>query len=546
MALEGLKSVSTAGRRMAGAFRAAGSDHAVTRNWGPAMRSGHSALRLDRERLSARLHDLVRNDGWAAAGVSRFLDNIVGAGFRLSSKPDWKALGITREQAAEVADQIEAQWRLYTRDSGYWCDVERMSNLAGLDGLAVRHLFADGDVFGFVGWRESPSGYRTCLQVVDPVRISNPQGVMDTAFLRDGVELDAWGAPVAYHVRRAHPGDLFTPGMEPYVWDRIPRETPDGRPVMLRMGERQWAGMTRSSSDLAPVLVKLKQLTEYDDSELQAAILNAKLAAVVQTNLDPDTIADDGAMASYIGSEADYYKNQPLNLDGVSLAFLHPGSTLTTVKAEHPHSNFEAFERNVLRNIASAAGMSYESLTADFSQANYSSIRAALVEFRKSWARKSALVAAAWKDPFFAAWLEDAIDLGRVCLPAGAPSFEAMPQAWAAARWIGPGTGWVDPLKEVQAARERLDAGLSTLEDEIAAQGGDYQETLAQRARELAEMSALGLDVALTAPQAPLATGDPDAVDPETGSAPEQPAARRAPRASIVPKIRRKVGRPAA
>lgn len=535
-------------RLAASGYRAAGGQHPVLRNWSPGMRSGHAALRFDRERLSSRIHDLVRNDGWASAATSRFLDNIVGAGFRLSAKPAYKALGITIEQAREVAAQIEAAWSIYVSEPGFWSDMERMGPMASNDGMAVRHLFADGEALGFVGWRPSPvTGYGTCLHVLDPVRLSNPNGVADTDRLRDGVELDAHGAAIAYHIRRSHPGDLMTLGQQPWKWDRFERETVWGRPQVLHLREKQWAGMTRSASDLAPVAVKMKQVNDYDDSELQAAALNAKLAAVITTPLDPDALSDMDDLAKYAQSEADYYNKVPLELDGVNLTFLHPGSQLTTVKAEHPHSNFEAFERNALRNIASAAGMSYEVMTADFSQANYSSIRASLVEFRKSWARKTAMVCAMWKMPFYMAWLEDAIDMGVVKLPAGAPSFHANPAAWAAAKWIGPGFGWVDPLKEADAASMRVANNFSTIEDEVANQGGDWQEVMEQRARERAKAIELGLDpdagqmetrtqsTVSQDPEEPKldpVTGEP--VDPEE----DQPAARR--RASLVPQIRRR------
>jgi capsid protein len=48
-------------------------------------------------------------------------------------------------------------------------------------------------------------------------------------------------------------------------------------------------------------------------------------------------------------------------------------------------------------------------------------------------------------------------------------------------------------VKEAQAAQIRMESGLSTLEDECAAQGLDWEEVLAQRAREEAKLKELGL-----------------------------------------------------
>jgi capsid protein len=50
---------------------------------------------------------------------------------------------------------------------------------------------------------------------------------------------------------------------------------------------------------------------------------------------------------------------------------------------------------------------------------------------------------------------------------------------------MGPGRGWIDPVAERQGAVMGMDAALSTLEDETAAQGLDYQEVLEQRSYEL-------------------------------------------------------------
>ena len=50
---------------------------------------------------------------------------------------------------------------------------------------------------------------------------------------------------------------------------------------------------------------------------------------------------------------------------------------------------------------------------------------------------------------------------------------------------MGPGRGWIDPVAEKQGAVIGMDAALSTLEDETAEQGLDYEEVLEQRRYEL-------------------------------------------------------------
>jgi len=490
-------------KQQSAAYRGAGGQHPSLKNWWPGRHSGHSALKFSREGLSDRVHDLARNDGWGSAAVSRYVDTLVGSGWRLSAKPNLVSLGLDFEQAAEISEKIEALWLDYTNDTGFWCDVERATNMAGLLGMATRHQFADGEAIGWLGWREgSPSGFSTCLQVIDPMRLSNPNNAMDSNILKDGVEVDDWGAPIRYHIRKSHPGDSFA-GSNQFTWDSFERETEWGRPIIVHLREKKWAGMSRATSCLAPIVTKLKQLTQYDDYELQAAALNSMLAAFVTTPMDRDVLDDVGdGVSAYSQSEIEYYGKQPLQMDGVQLGFLHPGSQINTVKAEHPSANFESFERNGLRNIASAAGITYEALTADYSQANYSSIRASMVEFRKGFAARAAMIGSQWQGQIYRAWLEEVFDKRLIKIPAGVPSYEAANVAWSHAKWVGPGAGWVDPKKEAEAAGLRLSFNVATLEDEVANQGGDWRNVIDQKAVERKYMKSRGIDPDAGKPEA--------------------------------------------
>ncbi len=84
-------------------------------------------------------------------------------------------------------------------------------------------------------------------------------------------------------------------------------------------------------------------------------------------------------------------------------------------------------------------------------------------------------------------WLEEAVNKGLV----DAPDFYENRYAYTRCKWIGPGRGWVDPVKEAQACQIRMEIGLSTLEAECAGQGLDWEEVLEQRAREKERMKEL-------------------------------------------------------
>ena len=93
----------------------------------------------------------------------------------------------------------------------------------------------------------------------------------------------------------------------------------------------------------------------------------------------------------------------------------------------------------------------------------------------------------------YGAFLEEAFDNDQLPLPAGAPDFMDARGAYSTCTWMGPPRGWIDPVKEAQGAVLRMDAGLSTLQQECAEQGQDWEEVIAQRRIEVARFHEAGL-----------------------------------------------------
>lgn len=465
--------------------------------WNPAPQV---AVTADRTILAARVHDLARNDGWASGGVSTIVDSVIGSGWRLSAKPNARAIGIDPEAAAALADEIEAHWKVWANDIDFSCDAGGRLNFGGLLALAFRHRCWDGEALAALDWIERPGAYATAVQIIHPDRLSNPNNAPDTYYLRAGVELDERGAPVAYHFRGAHPGEAYFANLKVWTWDRVERRTPWGRARIVHAFEPQAAGQFRGVSPLAPILKKIRMLGRYDEAELQAAILNAVLAAFITSPNDPEQIAaamggdeSGDAISNYNQTRLDWHRDAPISLPGVKVNFLASGEDVKLTNPNHPNSVFESFERTVLRNIATAIGVSYEQISKDWSQVNYSSARAGLLEIWRGFNARKDNFAAAFAQPIYAAVLEEMIDRGDVKLPKGAPSFYEARTAWCEAKWIGPGRGWVDPQKEALAALARIEGGLSTLEDELAEQGKDWVENLQQQARENAMRESLGI-----------------------------------------------------
>ena len=458
----------------------------------------------NRDLAVARIRDMVRNDGWASGTVTKTVDAAIGADFRLSARPDYRALarwygpGFDAVWAKEFADAAEAGFRLWAceDDPARWCDAERKDSFTEKSRLGFRHYLVEGEVVGPVGWHPERIGYGgarygTTMHLVDPDRLSNPNLAMDTTSLRGGVELDDEGlVPVAYHLRGAHIGEWWA-AAKSVTWTRVPRETSWGRPGFVHFYDRDRAGDHRPVGGIfTPVLARMRMLAQYDRLEVQAAIINAIFGAFIESPFDADDVQksledDAGQISAYQQLRSDFHADNRLSVGSVRLAKLFPGEQIKTVSSSRPAGAFDMFEAAMLRNLAVATGSSFETVSANFRGSTYSSARQALLEAWRTLYRRRRSFGRGWATPHYVALLEEMIEYGDVPLPRGAPDF-AEARAWyARCSWMGPGRGWVDPTKEPEGSRMKIASGLSTLEREAAENdGSDWEENLDQLALE--------------------------------------------------------------
>lgn len=501
-------------------------------SWFPQVRSPDSEINIYRDRMVSRSRDLVRNDGWASGGVTRILDNTVGAHLRLSSSPDHRALrrmskGFDATWADEFRKAVEALWREYSQDIDRYNDVTRQLTTSQQLRLALRHKLIDGEDLLVAHWMPDRVGrgaakYATAWLVVDPDRLSNPYQMVDTKYLRGGVEIDDDGVPLAYHIRKAHQNDWYN-SLESMEWERVEREEEDGWRRVIHDFERDRAGQNRGIGVFTPVLSHAKMLARYYGVELQAATVATIFGTYVTSPYDPAMIqeameSDSSELGFYQDLRADWSKERPAVLNGVRVPTLAPGEKIEQVQASHPHDGFSDFAHEMLRSIAAALGVSAEQITQDWSKTNYSSARAALLESWKTLTRRNTEFKVGTATPVFANWLQEVMERGDLddVLPDNAPDYIEAKTAYSQCDWLGVARGWVDPVKEKQGAILGLDGGLSTLKRECAEQGLDYEEVIEQRRIEVKQFK----DADLPPPKW-FGDGATDASDPQEDPKPQ-------------------------
>ena len=182
------------------------------------------------------------------------------------------------------------------------------------------------------------------------------------------------------------------------------------------------------------------------------------------------------------------------DLDGAAIASLEPGTMQVLLPGEDVKfsspadvgGGYEAFQYRTLLAVSASLGLPYHLVTGDVRQANYSSLRAELVEFRRRVQQlQHGVIAHQLCRPVWARWLETAQLAGRLDL--------SDPAAARMVQWIPPRWDWVDPLKDIQAQVLAMEAGITSRRKVVEATGYDVEEVDRENATDTARAEGLGL-----------------------------------------------------
>jgi capsid protein len=182
----------------------------------------------------------------------------------------------------------------------------------------------------------------------------------------------------------------------------------------------------------------------------------------------------------------------------------------------------------VFRLIATGLNIPYELLMKDFSRTNYSSARAALIEAWRFFRARREWLVASFCDPVYEAWMDEAVASGMI-IATGYFDDLQIRQAYLGTEWTGDGMGQLNPLDEINAAKERVALGVSNRSIEASEIGGrDWATVHAQLAREEDARLEAGLTPALystqggqpTAPTGKKPTSQVDSTDDQEEKTP--------------------------
>lgn len=438
-----------------------------------AMQTGNpgavAAMLATSSELRVKSRDLVRRNAWAAVAIEAYVANAVGTGI----KPQSMAAN------ENLRTDVQSLWAEWTEEA----DAAGLLDFYGLQALACRAMLEGGESLIRLRPRrpEDDLVVPLQLQLLEPehLPLNLNQDLASGNTIRSGIEFDALGRRVAYHLYRTHPEDgLLAPmsghgGMETV---RVPAAE------IIHLFRPLRPGQIRGEPWLSRALVKLDELDQYDDAELVRKKTAAMFAGFVTRENPEDSLLGEGA--------ADENGIALAGLEPGTMQVLEPGESVTFSDPADVGGSYSEFLRTQFRAVAAAVGITYEQLTGDLTGVNYSSIRAGLLEFRRRVepVQHSVLVhqlcRAIWR-----AWFDQAVLSGAL----KAPGYSVRRREYLRVKWIPQGWSWVDPEKEFKAVVLAIRAGLMSRSEAISAFGYDAEDVDREIAADNARADKLGL-----------------------------------------------------
>jgi lambda family phage portal protein len=404
--------------------------------------------------VGARALAYVLNNPHGARAVESLVASIVGEGFTPRSL----------HPAEAMRDRLARSFWQFTDE----IDAEGLTDFGGLKSNAVRDMVIFGEAVHV--WTGPNTLRRLHPEQLDRARTAR----LETSVIVQGVEFDLrTGRRIAYWLRPYAPGDSLAGLPGPSV--RFAAED------VIHMFRPLMPGQVRGLSWFAPVLLTSHELAQLMD----AMLVRAKVAA-----LHAGFITDTDGAPPYDGEQAG--ASFEASLEPGTMVNLPPGKSVEF--SEPPDAgNTPAFAAEMLRMIAVGTGVTYEQLTGDYSKVNYSSARAALLEFQRFIRGvQHHTVVHQFCRPVWNRFLRWEVLRGGV--PASA--YQRDRSTLLAVKWLPPAFPWVDPEKDAKAAILEMDARLRSRAEIVAERGYDVERLDREIAADIERMRRLGLNPA--------------------------------------------------
>jgi len=426
--------------------------------WQANSKSGNAELGNDLVRLRDRSRDLVRNYPYATQALANLESDLIGTGIL----------------ARTTSPKVAALWSAWCKV----CDAEGQSGFEAMQGLVVRAMIEGGDALIRRRPRKMSDGLPVPLQL-QPMEGDfldhNKTGIFAGNLVIQGVEFDAIGARAAYWLFDRHPGDIAV-GLGRNSLSLESRRVPASEIIHLFRAPR--LGQVRGTPWFHAAINPARDSDDYEDAEAMRKKIESCLAAFVTST---------GDEAAPIGNtRTDAQGRRIESIEPGMIAYLDAGQEVTTTSPAQG-GDYGAFMQVSHRKVAAGMHNTYEDMTGDLSNVNYTSYRAGhvrhwrMIDMVRWQTVIPVLCDRVWN------WFAEA------ALIAGTLTENDLRGGVV---WTPPRRESVDPDKDTRAQQRAIRNGILLWEDAVAENGGDPAAQLAaiQRTNERLDAAGVVLD----------------------------------------------------
>ncbi len=394
-------------------------------------------------RLRFRSREQVRNNVYARKTVQGISINVVGTGI-IPTPVD-----VTR--AAEK--RIMKAWNDWAGKTA--CDYEGLLNFYGIQRLVMRTIVESGECL-IIRRKSADLDNPISIQVLEPDFLDSNKNVARTkegGKIVQGIEFGANGKRRGYWLYKTHPG-----AMEGFGIDSVFFSDEDVCHVYFVERPGQYRGIPWMSASM----IRMKDFDDYEDAELVRQKIAACFTVFVQDS-NPDSIG---------GSQADI--ELASRVEPGIIEVLPPGKSVAF--AQPPMTNgYESYSRKILQGIAAGTGITYEMMTGDLSNVNFSSGRMGWLEFNRSvvdWQEN--MLVPMFCDKVWKWFVNGAAITGKM-------------KDGVMATWTPPRREMIDPVKETNAINLMIRNGLISYSEAVRQLGYDPDDVIEEIASDFAK-----------------------------------------------------------
>lgn len=412
-----------------------------TEGWATTGTSANAEIQTSLAKLRERSRDLIRNNPHASKAVAVLTANSIGTGIIPQAKTGNELLN----------RQINDLFSIWQEEA----DADDQLEFYGLQKMIARTVFESGEALVRFRRRLPQDGMLSVpmqIQVLeaDYLDLLKNQDLGNGNFILQGVEFNALGTRVAYWLFPNHPGEVMPFFTKGFVSKRIPASE------VLHIYEKQRPGQVRGVPwRAASIMLAMRDLADYAEAELVRKKIESCFAAFVTQ--------PEGADGPVLGpSSTDVNQNRIEAFEPGMVEYLKPGEEVNFGNPQGSGAGAAEYERQRLHDVAAGWGITYEQMTGDLSQVNYSSFKAGHNEFRAlvedfRWNTFIPMLCVpVWKRFILDAFLDEKIG-----------------EANYSAKWTPPKFQSIDATKDAEAALAKVRAGFLTLPEAIAEEGYD-------------------------------------------------------------------------